>query len=186
MLCFETGEHNHANTATEHSICMWCGFDIHGTPSALGASFAGGHATRAAANFLAEPGLVKTALQAVATGKKAAFAPTVSKIIHQTWKSRVLPPHLAALTERWKALHPGWTYKLWTDEECAAFVAAVYPEFEPRYKSFPYAIQRFDAIRYLVLRTYGGVYLDLDMFPLKSLDFLADSTEFVLSTEPVE
>jgi inositol phosphorylceramide mannosyltransferase catalytic subunit len=129
---------------------------------------------------------VKTALRAVATGKKAAFAPTVSKIIHQTWKSRVLPSHLAALTERWKALHPDWTYKLWTDEECAAFVAAVYPEFEPRYKSFPYAIQRFDAIRYLVLRTYGGVYLDLDMFPLKSLDFLADSTEFVLSAEPVE
>lgn len=119
MLCFETGGHNYANTATEHSVCMWRGFDIQGTPSTLGASFAGGRTTRAAAIFLAEPGLVKTALQAVAMGKKAAFAPTVSKIIHQTWKSRVLPPHLAALTMRWKALHPDWTYKLWTDEECA-------------------------------------------------------------------
>jgi mannosyltransferase OCH1-like enzyme len=129
---------------------------------------------------------VNPALKALDTSKKTARVPTVSKIIHQTWRSRDLPPHLAALTERWKALHPGWTYKLWTDEECATFVAAVYPEFEQRYKSFPYAIQRADAIRYLILKTYGGVYLDLDMFPLKSLEFLVDSTMFVLSMESVE
>jgi mannosyltransferase OCH1-like enzyme len=126
---------------------------------------------------------VNTAHHSVA---KPAVAATVPKIIHQTWKTRILPPHLAALTERWRTLHPDWTYKLWTDDDCAAFVAAVYPGFESRYKSFPYAMQRFDAVRYLILKTYGGVYLDLDMFPLKSLEFLADSTEFVLSTEPVE
>jgi mannosyltransferase OCH1-like enzyme len=140
----------------------------------------------AAANFLADPAFLKIALQAAAMGKKPVFPTTVSKILHQSWSKRDLAPHSAELTAGWKALHPGWTYKLWTDEECLAFVSAVYPEFLARYKSFPYAIQRFDAVRYLILHTYGGVYLDLDMLPLKTLTFLETCNEFVLSKEPAE
>jgi mannosyltransferase OCH1-like enzyme len=140
----------------------------------------------AAANFLADPAFLKTVLQAVAMGKAPVFSKTVPKIIHQTWKSRNLPPHSAELTTKWKALHPGWTYKLWTDRECLDFVSAVFPEFERVYRNFPHDIQRFDAIRYLLLHVYGGVYLDLDMFPLKSLSFLETCTDFVISKEPAE
>jgi len=140
----------------------------------------------AAANFLADPAFLKLALQTAAMGKKAVYPTTVSKILHQSWSSRTLVPHSAELTEGWKALHPGWTYKLWTDQECEDFVSAVYPEFLAKYKSFPYPIQRFDAVRYLILHTYGGVYLDLDMFPLKALTFLESCTEFVVCKEPAE
>ena len=37
-----------------------------------------------------------------------------------------------------------------------------YPELIPVYESFPYAVQRWDAIRYLILYTFGGLYVDLD------------------------
>ena len=138
----------------------------------------------AAANFLADPAFLKLVLQATAMGKTPVYPTTVTKILHQTWKGRGLPPHSAELTNRWRSLHPGWTYKLWTDQECLDFVMAVYPEFEKIYRGFPHNIQRFDAIRYLILHTYGGVYIDLDMLPLKPLDFLEGCTDFVISKEP--
>ena len=47
-----------------------------------------------------------------------------------------------------------------------------YPWFLPTYLSYPYAIQRVDAIRYFILHREGGVYIDLDMGCLKPLDFL--------------
>jgi mannosyltransferase OCH1-like enzyme len=140
----------------------------------------------AAANFVADKQFLKIALQSIAMGKDAVFPRTIPKIFHQTWKTSELPPQTAELTAVWKSLHPDWTYKLWTDEECNEFVSSVYPEFEKKYKSFPYNIQRVDAVRYLILHTYGGVYMDLDMFPLKSLDWLTSKTEFVVSKEPEE
>ena len=140
----------------------------------------------AAANFVADPAFMRQALQAAAMGRSPTFSKTVPKIFHQTWKSRVLPPHSAELTAKWRALHPDWTYKLWTDRDCLDFVCAVYPEFERIYRNFPHDIQRFDAVRYLILHTYGGVYLDLDMLPLKSLDFLEGCTDFVMAKEPAE
>jgi mannosyltransferase OCH1-like enzyme len=114
------------------------------------------------------------------------FGPTIPKILHQTWKDRNLPVHSAELTEKWQSLHPGWTHKVWTDAECDEFVTAVWPELEKLYRSFPYPIQRFDMIRYLILHTYGGVYLDLDMMPVKSLDFLTATQDFVVCKEPAE
>ena len=38
-----------------------------------------------------------------------------------------------------------------------------YPWFLPTYQSYPYAIQRVDVLRYFLLHSLGGVYIDLDM-----------------------
>jgi mannosyltransferase OCH1-like enzyme len=47
-----------------------------------------------------------------------------------------------------------------------------YPWFLPTYLSYPYAIQRVDAVRYFILHLHGGIYIDLDMGCLKPLHFL--------------
>jgi mannosyltransferase OCH1-like enzyme len=109
---------------------------------------------------------------------------TIPKLIHQLWKTAALPAHWEDLTRRWKELHPDWSYKLWTDDDCREFVRTVYPKFHPVYQAFPFEIQRIDAVRYLILHTYGGVYLDLDMFPFKNLDVLTTSTDFIAGSEP--
>ena len=40
---------------------------------------------------------------------------------------------------------------------------AATPNFLAPYRSYPYDIQRADAIRYFILFEFGGLYLDLDI-----------------------
>lgn len=42
----------------------------------------------------------------------------------------------------------------------------------PTYLSYPYGIQRADAVRYFILHRFGGVYLDLDVGCKSRLDFM--------------
>ena len=52
---------------------------------------------------------------------------------------------------------------MWTDSSSRAFIAQHYPSFLPTFDSYPYGIQRADAIRYFVLHRFGGIYMDLDV-----------------------
>ena len=51
-------------------------------------------------------------------------------------------------------------------------MAQHYPHLLETFKSYPFNIQRADAIRYMVLEHYGGVYIDLDIICRRRLDFL--------------
>ena len=108
------------------------------------------------------------------------FAP-VPRIIHQTWKSDEIPDEWKPYQHSWRHAHPGWEYKLWTDEANRRLVADRYPWFLPTYDAFPRDIQRVDAAKYLIVYTYGGVYADLDCECLKPLDPLTSRGGAVVS-----
>lgn len=112
--------------------------------------------------------------------------PSIPKIIHQTWKDRHLPPHLAAFQRTWQEHHPDWEYRLWTDEDNRAFLAQHYPWFLPIYDGYAHFICRVDAIRYFWLHHYGGVYVDLDFECLAPIDSLLIDRSICLSLEPPE
>jgi hypothetical protein len=57
------------------------------------------------------------------------------------------------------AYHPGWETHLWTDEKASAFVNEKYPLLKEMWNGYKYPIQRVDALRYLVLYEYGGMFL---------------------------
>eukprot|EP00741_Cyanophora_paradoxa_P003235 tig00000681_g3144.t1 len=102
-------------------------------------------------------------------------APPVPRILFQTWKTREVP-------ERWRDAqasvvhaHPHWEYRLLTDEDNDRLVAEHFPEFLARFRGFRYPIQRADAIRYVVLYVFGGVYLDLDYVCVRPLDGVLES-----------
>ena len=94
----------------------------------------------------------------------------IPRIIHQTWRDRDIPPSLQAYVASWPRLHPGWEIRLWTDDDLAALVRQEYPHLAEQYFGYPRAIQRADLGRYLVLRSHGGVYADLDAEALRSFD----------------
>jgi mannosyltransferase OCH1-like enzyme len=50
----------------------------------------------------------------------------------------------------------------WTDDKARDFISEEYPWFLDTWDTFPFNIQRADAIRYFVLHHYGGIYLDMD------------------------
>lgn len=91
------------------------------------------------------------------------------KIIHQTWEDDSIPEKWEASPREWKRLHPDWEYKLWTNDERRKLFEEHLPDYVKYYDRFPYHIQRIDAVRYLILYLYGGVYSDLDHVPLKNI-----------------
>lgn len=109
----------------------------------------------------------------------------IPKIIHQTWKDENLPKAFQVLSETWREKLPGWEYRLWTDEMNREFVRTHYPDFLEKYDAYPKNIQRADAIRYLLLQTYGGLYVDLD-FECLEPEFvsLLEDADFVIGKEP--
>ncbi|MFV0420385.1 MAG: glycosyltransferase family 32 protein [Dysgonomonas sp.] len=109
---------------------------------------------------------------------------TIPKIIHQTWKSEDLPSPFKALSNTWKEFLPDWEYILWTDEMNRNFVAQYYPHYLEKYDSYPRNIQRADAIRYLLLETFGGLYVDVDFECLENIEFMFEDAEFVAGKEP--
>lgn len=110
----------------------------------------------------------------------------IPKILHQTWKSAAVPPCWAAWVESWRVHHPGWEHHLWTDSANRDFIAAHYPELLPKFDGYPYAIQRADVIRYCILHHHGGVYVDMDIECLQSIDRLVDRRQALFPLEPPE
>lgn len=74
---------------------------------------------------------------------------------------------------------------LWTDASSRSFIAEHYPWFLAVFDSYPYAIQRADAIRYFVLHHYGGIYMDLDIGCNRRLDPLLRFEVILPVTRPV-
>lgn len=90
----------------------------------------------------------------------------IPKIIHQTWKTTDIPDHWKSSAAAWKSLFPDYQYILWTDIMNRELVKTHFPELLSIYDGFEYNIQRADMIRYCILKTYGGIYSDLDIEPL--------------------
>ncbi|KAH9006955.1 hypothetical protein EDB86DRAFT_30857 [Lactarius hatsudake] len=109
----------------------------------------------------------------------------IPKIIHQTWKSETLPDKWKAVSEECRSMMPDYEYMLWTDASSREFIAQHYRWFLDTFDSYPYPIQRADAIRYFVLHHYGGVYMDLDIGCLRRLDPLLIFPVILPRTIPV-
>lgn len=108
----------------------------------------------------------------------------VPKIVWQTWKTREVPDKWKPSQQAIKIFCSDWEYVLTTDEDNRNFVIARFPEYLALYDSFEKEIYRADMIRYMYLYTYGGVYLDLDLQLVKSLDDLLEYGDLFLVKTP--
>src|SRR6185312_9041947 len=59
-----------------------------------------------------------------------------------------------------------------------------YPALVPLYRSFRREIFRADMARCLYLHRFGGVYIDLDIEPLRSITTLLEGQACLLGSEP--
>lgn len=95
----------------------------------------------------------------------------IPKIIHQTWKTTDIPDEFVEYSNSWKRDYPDYTYILWTDENNRNLIKDKYEWFLETYDNYPNNIQRADAVRYFILLTYGGIYVDLDIESFKKFNF---------------
>ena len=69
-------------------------------------------------------------------------------------------------------MNKDFVYCHWNHSELEAFVAAEYPWLLSTYFTYPYAVQRCDVARYLLLYHYGGPYVDVDLICLSPLSVI--------------
>lgn len=100
----------------------------------------------------------------------------IPKIIHQIWSGvdEPLPENFKILGNTWKRDYPDWEYRLWDNQMMNDFVKTYYPQHWYVYCKYPFNVQRWDAIRYLILDKIGGMYVDFDYESIKPMDKLLD------------
>ena len=110
----------------------------------------------------------------------------IPKIIHQIWSGidDPIPSSFEALGETWRKSYPDWEYIQWNNDMMNSFIKEYYPEYWNIYNKFPYNVQRWDAIRYLILYQMGGMYVDFDYESLKPIDELVDDKNCCFALEP--
>lgn len=94
----------------------------------------------------------------------------IPRIIHLTYKDHNIPKVWQNTISSWKKYHPNWEIKFWSDVDNRQLIKHKYNWFLKTYDSYEYGIQRADAIRYFILYTYGGIYSDMDIEPIKNFD----------------
>jgi len=99
----------------------------------------------------------------------------IPKIIMQTWKDHDVPLKWRESPISIRNYMSNWTYILMTDNDNDKFCAEHFPNFLSTFRGFQHNIQRADAIRYMWLYKYGGIYMDMDMVITKPLDDLFHS-----------
>tara|TARA_Y100000389_G_C17434362_1_gene504577 strand:- start:50 stop:1993 length:1944 start_codon:yes stop_codon:yes gene_type:complete len=75
------------------------------------------------------------------------------------------PSRVLSKIQEWKRLHPHWRTVFWTNE----MVQHSFPDLVHVLKKIKTAAWASDIVRYHVVSRYGGVYLDTDIVPLRSL-----------------
>ena len=108
----------------------------------------------------------------------------IPRIIHQTWKTEMVPPQFRAFQQSWIEKNPGWTYMFWSDRALMNFVDEHYPEQLEAYCSYREGVRRSDAARYMLLDHFGGVYADLDTECLETFEPFVSENRLILAEEP--
>jgi inositol phosphorylceramide mannosyltransferase catalytic subunit len=94
----------------------------------------------------------------------------IPPVLHQTWKSQRIPGWATKWHASWYKYNPQLQLVLWSDKMNRELVKTYAPWFLKTYDAFPVHIQRVDAVRYLILYLYGGIYVDLDFECYKSIE----------------
>ncbi|WAR00207.1 IMT3-like protein [Mya arenaria] len=110
----------------------------------------------------------------------------VPRIIHQTWKDTNIPMKLTSWVRSWLKVNTDYQYYLWTDESARELIKERHPTLLKTFDSYTEGIRRADALRYVILYEFGGVYADMDVESLQNLDPMLRKYACFVPQEPYE
>lgn len=82
--------------------------------------------------------------------------------------------------------NPDWTFTLWTMKLGRQLIAAKHPDLLSTWDNYIDEIKKADALRYVLLYEFGGVYTDLDTICRRNLDRATMKYACILTPEPFE
>jgi mannosyltransferase OCH1-like enzyme len=97
----------------------------------------------------------------------------IPRVFHQIWVGAdPIPETFVEYQETWRRHHPDWEMRLWTEDNLPELTR---PEGYDRMRN---PSERGDLIRYELLRSFGGVYIDMDTECLRPIDELVEGIDF--------
>lgn len=94
----------------------------------------------------------------------------IPQILHMVWvgSSNPKPDTFDMYVSQWKRLMPHWQIRIWGDEDITEehFPADIIAKIHASEKG----AQKCDIMKYHIVERYGGVYMDADVEPHRSLD----------------
>ena len=100
------------------------------------------------------------------------------RLFHRIWFGpRPLSEEHLRFGEGWLRLHPGWELVLWTEKNLPRLDLQTYFD-----RGYSYSLKS-DIARYEILRSFGGVYLDVDVECRKNIEPLLAGAEVVAGYE---
>lgn len=100
----------------------------------------------------------------------------IPKIIHQIWLGSPVPERYKEWMNSWRIHHPEWLYVLWTDET-VSYLKLHNQELYNKARNYG---QKSDILRYELLYTFGGLYVDIDFRCLKPFDIFHHCYDFYI------
>src|SRR5579859_1748998 len=97
----------------------------------------------------------------------------IPKLLHQIWfqGEANIPDKFNSYRESWRKHNPTYSFATWNEKS----INEIMPnELKETYDSFDLTIQKIDYAKYVILYLHGGMYVDMDMMCLRSLDTLLD------------
>jgi len=110
----------------------------------------------------------------------------IPKIIHQIWfqGEKQIPDHLRVYHNGWYNMNPSFEVKLWDEIAIENILLKCDKSIIKLYRSYPYMIQKIDLAKYILLYFHGGIYIDMDMKPLKPISDSFLDYDIIISKIP--
>ncbi len=137
----------------------------------------------------------KSHYQDYRTQEKLSNHQHIPQVLHWIWLGpKPFPQESIVRMKQWMKLHPTWTFKLWTDQARSSLPPEVMvcdplstlASLTDCYFDADNFGERSEVLRLAVLETEGGIYLDHDMEPIRSLDPLLSDLSFFCGLETLK
>ena len=101
----------------------------------------------------------------------------IPRKIHRVWLGDAVPDEFQHFEDRWRDLHPDWEVRTWRDDDFGWLTNQAAFDDARLFSS------KSNIARYEVIFREGGLYVDCDIEPLRSIDELLEGADLVLSEE---
>lgn len=114
----------------------------------------------------------------------------IPKIIHKIWFQGYenIPKNLLQYHKECVKIHKNYKFIVWDKQSIEKLVNKQPDWIRKTYYSYESIIQKIDFAKYIILYTYGGVYMDIDIKCIKTIDLIFEKNikaNFIISTLPI-
>lgn len=92
----------------------------------------------------------------------------IPRILHLVWVGPPIPTEVSKHIDQWKLLMPEWCIRVWRDEDINS--ENFPPDIVEKINLCEKNAQKADIMRYFIVEKHGGMYVDCDMKPNRSLE----------------